>query len=33
MVALDLATGQVEMRRGAGKAPVNPGVAPRTGSR
>ena len=33
MVALDLGTGQVEMRRGAGKAPVHPGAGSRSGGR
>ena len=33
MVAIDLATGQVDMRRGAGKAPVHPDMAQRAPSR
>ena len=33
MVAIDLATGQVDMRRGAGKAPVHPELAQRAPSR
>ena len=32
-VSIDLGSGAVDMRRGAGKAPLNPGVAPRATGR